>query len=96
MLDPYNDSDLRMTGGLRSVSEFSGDLKFHLHSRIEPEVADRWRKYDSESSLSEMSSQPGVEVRLLIFRKYELGEIAKRRFRRVANFCRWGRIEICS
>ena len=55
MLDPYNDPDLRMTGGLRSVSEFSGDLKFHLHSRIDPEVANRWRKYDSESSLSEMS-----------------------------------------
>ena len=55
MLDPYRDPDSRMTGGVHSVSEFSGDLKFHLHSRIEPQAADRWRKYDSESSLSEMS-----------------------------------------
>jgi acyl carrier protein len=55
MLDPYQDLDSRMTTGLHSVSEFSGDLKFHLHARIEPEAADRWRKYDSEDSLSAMS-----------------------------------------
>ena len=55
MLDPYKDPDSRMTGGVHSISEFSGDLKFHLHARIEPEVADRWRKYDSEDSLSTMS-----------------------------------------
>jgi acyl carrier protein len=55
MLDPYRDLDSRMTGGVHSVSQFSGDLKFHLHARIEPEAADRWRKYDSEDSLSAMS-----------------------------------------
>jgi acyl carrier protein len=55
MLDPYKDLDSHMTTGVRSVSEFSGDLKFHLHARIEPEAADRWRKYDSEDSLSVMS-----------------------------------------
>jgi acyl carrier protein len=55
MLDPYEDLDSRMTGGVHSVSEFSGDLKFHLHSRIEPQAADRWRKHDSEDSLSVMS-----------------------------------------
>jgi LPS sulfotransferase NodH/acyl carrier protein len=55
MLDPYKDLDSHMTTGVRSVSEFSGDLKFHLHSRIEPEAADRWRKYDSADSLSVMS-----------------------------------------
>ena len=37
-----------MTGGVHSVSQSSGDLKFHLHARIEPEAADRWRKYESE------------------------------------------------
>jgi Sulfotransferase family len=55
MLDPYKDLDSQMTTGVRSVSEFSGDLKFHLHARIEPEAADRWRIYDSEDSLSIIS-----------------------------------------
>jgi acyl carrier protein len=55
MLDPYSDLDSRMATGLHYVSEFSGDLKFHLHARIEPEAAERWRKYDSEDSLSVMS-----------------------------------------
>ena len=55
MLDPYKDQDMRMTDGLNRAAEFSGDLKFHLHQRIEPAAADRWRKYESESSLSQMS-----------------------------------------
>jgi hypothetical protein len=55
MLDPYKDQDMRMTDGLSRAAEFSGDLKFHLHQRIEPAAADRWRKYESESSLSQMS-----------------------------------------
>ena len=55
MLDPYKDQDMRMTDGLSRAAEFGGDLKFHLHHRIEPEAADRWRKYDSEDSLSVMS-----------------------------------------
>ncbi len=55
MLDPYSDLHSRMATGLHYVSEFSGDLKFHLHARIEPEAAERWRKYDSEDSLSAMS-----------------------------------------
>jgi hypothetical protein len=46
---------MRMTDGLSRAAEFSGDLKFHLHQRIEPAAADRWRKYESESSLSQMS-----------------------------------------
>jgi acyl carrier protein len=55
MLDPYKDQHMRMTDGLSRAAEFGGDLKFHLHYRIEPEAADRWRKYESESSLSQMS-----------------------------------------
>jgi acyl carrier protein len=55
MLDPYKDQDTRMTDGLSRAADFSGDLKFHLHQRIEPAAADRWRKYESESSLSQMS-----------------------------------------
>ena len=55
MLDPYQDSEARMTGGLSSAAQYGGDLKFHLHARIEPDAADRWKKFDSENSLSPMS-----------------------------------------
>jgi acyl carrier protein len=55
MLDPYKDQNTRMTDGLSKAADFGGDLKFHLHQRIEPSAADRWRKYESESSLSQMS-----------------------------------------
>lgn len=53
MLNPYTDQEQRMTDGLNSAGEYSGDLKFHLHSRIEPDAADRWRKFTSDASLSE-------------------------------------------
>jgi len=53
MLNPYTDQGQRMTDGLNSAGEYSGDLKFHLHSRIEPDAADRWRKFTSDASLSE-------------------------------------------
>ncbi len=53
MLRPYDDQGSRMTDGLRMASEFSGDLKFHLHAGIEPGAADRWRRTLSEAGLGE-------------------------------------------
>lgn len=53
MIEPYQDKKHRMADGVSLVSQMSGDLKFHLHSRIEPEAADRWRRYLSEDSLGE-------------------------------------------
>ena len=52
MLDPYRDPGERMTDGLHTAAQFSGDLKFHLHARIEPDAAERWRRTQSESNLS--------------------------------------------
>lgn len=52
MLDPYQDKHQRMADGLNRVGELSGDLKFHLHERIEPEAAQRWRRFSSEDALS--------------------------------------------
>jgi acyl carrier protein len=53
MLDPYLEKKRRMTDGLSVASQYSGDLKFHLHDRIESHAADRWKHYPSESALSE-------------------------------------------
>ncbi len=55
MLNPYENPESRMSVGAQSISEFSGDLKFHLHAGIDPDAADRWRKYDSEENLGEMT-----------------------------------------
>ncbi len=61
MLDPYKDSESRMTGGLSTAAQYSGDLKFHLHARIEPDAADRWKKFDSEKSLSPITRELAAE-----------------------------------
>lgn len=52
MIEPYRDKDRRMADGVASASQMSGDLKFHLYNRIEPEAAERWRRYLSEDDLS--------------------------------------------
>jgi acyl carrier protein len=55
MLDPYLEKERRMTDGLKTASQYGGDLKFHLHERIEATVADRWKQYSCEGDLSQMT-----------------------------------------
>ncbi|MBK1650000.1 sulfotransferase [Rhabdochromatium marinum] len=57
MLDPYAAPEARMLDGLQRVGEFSGDLKFHLHDRIEADAAWRWQRFDTGQWLSEASWQ---------------------------------------
>lgn len=67
MLDPYGDPRERMTDGLQSASEFSGDLKFHLHAGVDADAAERWRKSLSESILGqptrELAESYGYQLR---------------------------------
>jgi len=53
MIEPYVNKGQRMADGVESVSRMSGDLKFHLYSRIEPEAAYRWRRYLAEDGLGD-------------------------------------------
>lgn len=53
MIHPYSDNNARMTDGADSSSKMSGDLKFHLHSQIDPAAATRWHQFSSESMLGE-------------------------------------------
>lgn len=55
MLDPYQDKRRRMADGLTITSQMSGDLKFHLHTRIESEVAQRWQRFMSEDEMSDQT-----------------------------------------
>jgi amino acid adenylation domain-containing protein len=43
MLDPYAQKERKMTDGVHSMSRMLGDVKFHTHARVDPEVADRWK-----------------------------------------------------
>ena len=57
MLEPYQEKSQRMTDGIKTVSKMSGDLKFHLHKRIEPYIADRWQQYYTVDFLGEVTWQ---------------------------------------
>ena len=56
MLNPYSDKKARMTDGVDSSSKMSGDLKFHLHSQIDPAAATRWQQFCSESMLGDATT----------------------------------------
>lgn len=55
MLQPYEEKQKRMTDGVHAVSKMSGDLKFHLHKGIDPDMAERWKHYYTEDFLGEMT-----------------------------------------
>ena len=62
MLDPYKDEKGRMVDGMGDVGEFSGDLKFHLHNRIEPDAAERWRQFGSEATLGDITREMAARL----------------------------------
>ena len=62
MLDPYLEKERRMTDGLKAASQYGGDLKFHLHERIEPTAADRWKQYASQGALSQMTCSTAASL----------------------------------
>lgn len=55
MIDPYKERSQRMTDGVKGVSEMSGDLKFHLHQKIEADMAYRWQHQHGADFLSDIS-----------------------------------------
>jgi amino acid adenylation domain-containing protein len=55
MADPYADRRSRMTDGLHAESRMIGDVKFHQHRGVDPEVAWRWREAYGEDFLGEPS-----------------------------------------
>jgi thioesterase domain-containing protein len=55
MLHPYRDAPGKMTGGLHGISIMRGDPKFHQHSAIDPEVAERWKKDHCGDFLGDIS-----------------------------------------
>lgn len=57
MVNPYKDTEQRMTSGVDTPSRMSGDLKFHLHKEIDPDSATRWQQFYSEDILGVITSE---------------------------------------
>jgi hypothetical protein len=57
MLNPYQEKRKRMTDGIKDSSRMLGDIKFHEHQKIDPAVADNWKKDIQADFLSPMSGE---------------------------------------
>jgi hypothetical protein len=51
MLNPYEERWQRMTDPIRPMTWATGDPKFHAHTEINADVADRWRQVYHEDFL---------------------------------------------
>lgn len=52
MMDPYDDVKRRMTDGVRAGTRMLGDIRFHDHQGIDPQIADAWKVDADSTSLS--------------------------------------------
>jgi FkbH-like protein len=55
MLQLYQEKNKRMTDGLRADSRMLGDMKFHSHKTIDPQVAEKWRKHYKSDFLGDVT-----------------------------------------
>ncbi|HEY9420940.1 MAG TPA: condensation domain-containing protein, partial [Thermoanaerobaculia bacterium] len=53
MAEPYKEKSARMTDGIHQWSRMLGDVKFHQHSGVDRNAADRWRELAREDFLGE-------------------------------------------
>jgi amino acid adenylation domain-containing protein len=57
LLQPYKDREKKMTDGIYPASTPMGDIKFHEHRGINPEVADRWKQVETDNFLGDITWQ---------------------------------------
>ena len=88
MLDPYADSERKMTDGIHALSKMVGDVKFHEHKAVDARVADTWRSEVNEDFLgdvtwdlaqrlgyaSERLEEPGARARFSPLVRLQAGE----------------------
>ncbi len=55
MAEPYTERSARMTDGLHAESRMLGDVKFHQHSGVDRETAERWRERYREDFLGDLT-----------------------------------------
>ena len=70
MAAPYQSQTKRMVDGIHPLSKMLGDVKFHQHSTVEADAADRWRQQleagdllaDETWTIAERLGYPRIEV----------------------------------
>jgi amino acid adenylation domain-containing protein len=70
MAAPYQSQTKRMVDGIHPLSKMLGDVKFHQHSTVEADAADRWRQQlqagdllaDETWTIAERLGYPSIEV----------------------------------
>ncbi|MEA2601550.1 MAG: hypothetical protein QOF89_2542, partial [Acidobacteriota bacterium] len=62
MAEPYKEKSARMTDGLHAESRMLGDVKFHQHSGVDRETAERWRQVYREDFLGEVTWELAVRL----------------------------------
>jgi aryl carrier-like protein len=55
LLDPYKEKEGRMTDGIHAASTPMGDMKFHKHGSIQPEVADKLKEVATDNFLGDVT-----------------------------------------
>ncbi len=57
MMQPYENKSTRMTDAIHPLSKMLGDVKFHEHKRINPEVAESWKETGADDELGAMTRE---------------------------------------
>jgi thioesterase domain-containing protein len=76
MIQPYKEKKKRMTDGVNSQGQMIGDMKFNMHKKINPAVAETWRQYYKQDFLGE----PTLEIaRTLGYKPIHEGKESKKK-----------------
>ncbi|HEY3572046.1 MAG TPA: amino acid adenylation domain-containing protein [Thermoanaerobaculia bacterium] len=62
MAEPYKERPARMTDGLHAESRMLGDVKFHRHSGVDRQTAERWREAYRQDFLGEAAWELAGEL----------------------------------
>jgi hypothetical protein len=55
MVQPHAQSEKKMTDGLHGLPRMLGDIKFHTHSKVDENIADRWKQNHEDDFLGEIT-----------------------------------------
>jgi hypothetical protein len=53
MVQPHAQSEKKMTDGIHGLSRMLGDIKFHTHTKVDQNIADRWKQDHEDDFLGE-------------------------------------------
>ena len=78
LLEPYKDQDRKMTDGIHPASTPMGDIRFHKHRVINPQVADRWKQVGTDNFLGDITWQLARSLGYGVPEGSEEGDVAHR------------------